>query len=132
MFHIHHVFGLAQKYFVVSLLCKVFPEGRVPEARDFFSIRLCGQANCMRWRNMLAVFHAGEALFHTGWFIESMATQVLVIFIIRNRRNPFKSRPNPRLVACSLSVAATVFFYPICGGVKLKEKFFSHDAQTAK
>ncbi len=43
---------------------------------------------------MLHVFHAGEKLFHTGWFVESMATQVLVIFIIRTRRNPFKSRPN--------------------------------------
>jgi Mg2+-importing ATPase len=61
---------------------------------------------------MLAVFHAGEALFHTGWFIESMATQVLVIFIIRTRRNPFKSRPNPWLVACSLSVVAAAVLLP--------------------
>ncbi len=53
---------------------------------------------------MLHVFHAGEKLFHTGWFIESMATQVLVIFIIRTRRNPFKSRPNLWLTLCSLSV----------------------------
>ncbi|MEA5114415.1 MAG: cation-transporting P-type ATPase [Geobacteraceae bacterium] len=61
---------------------------------------------------MLAVFHAGEALFHTGWFIESMATQVLVIFIIRTRKNPFKSRPNPWLIACSLSVVAVAVFLP--------------------
>ena len=61
---------------------------------------------------MLAVFHAGEALFHTGWFIESMATQVLVIFIIRTRKNPFKSRPNPWLVACSLSVLAVAVLLP--------------------
>jgi Mg2+-importing ATPase len=60
----------------------------------------------------LAVFHAGEALFHTGWFIESMATQVLVIFIIRTRKNPFKSRPNPWLVACSLSVVAAAVLLP--------------------
>jgi Mg2+-importing ATPase len=53
---------------------------------------------------MLHVFNAGEKLFHTGWFIESMATQVLVIFIIRTRRNPFKSRPNLWLTLCSLSV----------------------------
>ncbi len=53
---------------------------------------------------MLHVFHAGERLFHTGWFIESMATQVLVIFIIRTRRNPFKSRPNVWLTLCSLTV----------------------------
>lgn len=53
---------------------------------------------------MLHVFHAGEELFHTGWFVESMATQVLVIFIIRTRLNPFKSRPNIWLTVCSLSV----------------------------
>jgi len=61
---------------------------------------------------MLAVFHAGEALFHTGWFIESMATQVLVIFIIRTRKNPFRSRPNPWLVACSLTVVAVAALLP--------------------
>jgi P-type Mg2+ transporter len=61
---------------------------------------------------MLAVFHAGESLFHTGWFIESMATQVLVIFIIRTRKNPFKSRPNPWLVACSLTVVAVAVLLP--------------------
>jgi P-type Mg2+ transporter len=61
---------------------------------------------------MLAVFHAGEALFHTGWFIESMSTQVLVIFIIRTRKNPFRSRPNPWLVACSLTVVAVAVLLP--------------------
>jgi Mg2+-importing ATPase len=61
---------------------------------------------------MLAIFHANEALFHTGWFVESMATQVLVIFIIRTRRNPFKSRPNRWLVACSLTVAALAAALP--------------------
>ncbi|MGE5649292.1 MAG: HAD-IC family P-type ATPase, partial [Bacillota bacterium] len=61
---------------------------------------------------MLAIFHAGEALFHTGWFIESMATQVLVIFIIRTRRTPFRSRPNPWLVVCSLAVAAVAVLLP--------------------
>ena len=61
---------------------------------------------------MLAVFHAGETLFHTGWFIESMATQVLVIFIIRTRKNPFSSRPNPWLIACSLTVVAVAVLLP--------------------
>jgi P-type Mg2+ transporter len=61
---------------------------------------------------MLAVFQAGETLFHTGWFIESMATQVLVIFIIRTRKNPFRSRPNPWLIACSLTVVAVAVLLP--------------------
>ena len=50
---------------------------------------------------MLWVFHAHETLFHTGWFVESLATQTLVIFVIRTRRVPFfKSRPStPQLIA---------------------------------
>ncbi|OAI13517.1 magnesium-translocating P-type ATPase [Methylomonas koyamae] len=54
---------------------------------------------------LLAVLKADEALFQTGWFVESLCTQVLVIFIIRTRGNPFKSRAHPVLVATSLSIA---------------------------
>jgi Mg2+-importing ATPase len=61
---------------------------------------------------MLALFHAGEQLFHTGWFIESIASQVLVIFIVRTHRNPFNSRPNAWLAACSLAVVAVAALLP--------------------
>jgi Mg2+-importing ATPase len=61
---------------------------------------------------MLHVFNAGEQLFHSGWFVESMATQVLVIFIIRTRRNPFKSRPNFWLATCSLAVVLAAVLFP--------------------
>jgi magnesium-transporting ATPase (P-type) len=37
---------------------------------------------------MLGVFHAGPA-FRSGWFVESIATQTLVVFVIRTRRVPF-------------------------------------------
>ncbi len=53
---------------------------------------------------MLRVFHATQGLFHTGWFVESLATQVLVIFVIRTRLNPFRSPPHPILAATSLAV----------------------------
>jgi len=56
---------------------------------------------------MLSVLKANETLFQTGWFVESLSTQVLVIFIIRTRGNPFKSRAHPILVATSLSVMVT-------------------------
>ena len=55
---------------------------------------------------MLVVLKANETLFQTGWFVESLSTQVLVIFIIRTRGNPLKSRAHPLLVATSLAVAA--------------------------
>jgi Mg2+-importing ATPase len=62
---------------------------------------------------MLHVFRAHEALFQTGWFIESLATQVLVIFIIRTRGNPFRSRPSRLLTVTSLSVVALGALIPL-------------------
>lgn len=61
---------------------------------------------------MLKFFQAREALFHTGWFIESMTTQVLVIFVIRTRKNPFRSPPNRWLIACSMAVVAVAVALP--------------------
>jgi len=54
---------------------------------------------------MLFVLNANETLFRTSWFVESLSTQVLVIFIIRTRGNPFRSRANPVLVATSCAIA---------------------------
>jgi Mg2+-importing ATPase len=61
---------------------------------------------------LLWVFEAGEALFRTGWFIESMATQVLVIFVIRTRGAPWASRPDPWLAAASVAVVAVAVALP--------------------
>ena len=47
---------------------------------------------------MLWIFHAGPELFRAGWFMESLATQTLVIFVIRTAGNPFKSRPSRPLL----------------------------------
>jgi len=61
---------------------------------------------------LLWAFNATEALFQTGWFMESLATQVLVIFVIRTRGNPLHSRPNPLLLATSLAIAAVGILLP--------------------
>jgi Mg2+-importing ATPase len=61
---------------------------------------------------MLAVLHADEKLFQTGWFVESLCTQVLVIFIIRTRGNPLKSRAHPLLTATSLAVLTIAVLLP--------------------
>ncbi len=56
---------------------------------------------------MLLVFHATHELFRTGWFVESLATQSLVIFLIRTRRVPFfRSRPSFALTATTIAVVA--------------------------
>jgi Mg2+-importing ATPase len=61
---------------------------------------------------LLLVFHASEALFQTGWFIESLATQVLVIFVLRTRRNPLRSRPHPLLASTSVAVVVLAVVLP--------------------
>jgi Mg2+-importing ATPase len=53
---------------------------------------------------LLWLFDAGADLFHTGWFVESLATQTLVIFVIRTTGNPLRSRPSPALTATTLAV----------------------------
>src|SRR5581483_5870619 len=56
---------------------------------------------------MLRVFHAGPVLFRSGWFVESLVTQTLVIFVIRTRRVPFfKSHPSRPLLLATLTCAA--------------------------
>jgi Mg2+-importing ATPase len=62
---------------------------------------------------MLAFFGAGEALFQTGWFIESMTTQTLVVFCIRTRRLFFRSRPCRFLVATNLGAVALAIGLPL-------------------
>jgi Mg2+-importing ATPase len=61
---------------------------------------------------LLLVFHANEALFQTGWFIESLATQVLVIFVLRTRGNPLKSRPHLLLATTSVTVVGLAVLLP--------------------
>ena len=56
---------------------------------------------------LLGVLHAGAVEFRTGWFLESLATQTLIIFAIRTRRVPFlKSRPGLLLTISTLTVIA--------------------------
>jgi len=62
---------------------------------------------------LLFVFHASPSLFRTGWFLESLCTQTLVIHIIRTGKIPFiESRPSKFLVATSLSVVLIGFVIP--------------------
>ena len=61
---------------------------------------------------MLVVLQADEKLFQTGWFVESLCTQVLVIFIIRTRGNPLKSHAHPLLTVTSLAVVCIAVLLP--------------------
>lgn len=51
---------------------------------------------------LLHFFHATEVLFHTGWFVESLATQTLVLFVIRTAKAPWTNRPSVPLTVTAL------------------------------
>jgi len=80
---------------------------------------------------MLYVFHADAALFQTGWFVESLATQTLVIHVIRSRHSILKSRASLALTVSSLGVVAigsAIPYTPIghfFGFVPLPAAFFA-------
>jgi Mg2+-importing ATPase len=80
---------------------------------------------------MLWVFEAGPALFRTGWFVESLATQTLVIFVIRTAGPPWRSRPSRGLgwsVGACAAVGAVLPFTPLApwlGFTPLPPLFFA-------
>jgi Mg2+-importing ATPase len=62
---------------------------------------------------MYFFFQARGPLFQTGWFIESMATQILVVFVIRTSKSPFfLSRPSKWLLITCLGIVASALLIP--------------------
>ncbi len=62
---------------------------------------------------LLRLFHAGEPLFHTGWFVESLATQTLVLFVIRTMGSPWRSLPSRALTLTTLAIVAIGAALPV-------------------
>ena len=62
---------------------------------------------------MLWGFHAAAPLFRSGWFVESLATQTLIVFVIRTRRVPFfHSRPSTPLLVSVIAVVVVGALIP--------------------
>jgi magnesium-transporting ATPase (P-type) len=94
-------------------------------------MRVSSMFDVLTYYVMLVVLKADEALFQTGWFVESLSTQVLVIFIIRTRGNPLRSRPHPLLAVTSLAIVTIAVLLPFTplgtyfGFVPLPAKFYA-------
>ena len=65
---------------------------------------------------LLAVFHAAPAEFRTGWFVESLLTELAVAMVVRTRRPALRSRPGPLLLWSSVIVAAIAVGLPYAPG----------------
>ncbi|MGA2204555.1 MAG: magnesium-translocating P-type ATPase [Terriglobales bacterium] len=85
---------------------------------------------------LLHFFRASEAQFHTGWFVESLATQTLVLFVIRTAKNPLRSRPSSPLIATCLAAVGVGIYLPfsplagILGFTPLPAAYFGFVAVT--
>ena len=54
-----------------------------------------------------------EALFHTGWFVESILTQTLIVHVIRTRKIPFfQSMASPLLLFFTILIMAVAVYLP--------------------
>jgi len=67
--------------------------------------------------SLVFLLNASPELFRTGWFIESVMSEIIVTFSIRTKRRFYKSRPSKMLIATSVVVAslALVFVYSPIG-----------------
>lgn len=67
---------------------------------------------------LLEIFHVDIATFRAAWFVESMATQILVVFVIRTAARFWKDRPPLILTGTALAclvVALALPFLPFAG-----------------
>jgi Mg2+-importing ATPase len=61
---------------------------------------------------LLFVFHATIDQFRTGWFLESVLTELLIMLVIRTRRACLKSKPSRYLLIAILIVAGGTLILP--------------------
>jgi Mg2+-importing ATPase len=60
-------------------------------------------------------FDAGATLFHTGWFVESVITELTVLLVLRTQRPFFRSRPGNALLISSIGIAILTLALPYSG-----------------
>ena len=66
----------------------------------------------LTFAGLILLFHAAPEEFRTVWFLESMATQILVIFIIRTNGRPWSNWPHPALTLSSLAALLVAMVLP--------------------
>lgn len=79
---------------------------------------------------LLRIFRAGAAEFHTGWFVESLATQTLVLLVIRTMKSPFRSRPSVPLLLTVVSIVITGVWLPFSSVKKVGD--LAHPVELAE
>ncbi|MFL7790978.1 MAG: cation transporting ATPase C-terminal domain-containing protein, partial [Anaerolineae bacterium] len=61
---------------------------------------------------LLLVVRATTDQFRTGWFLESVLTELLILLVVRTQRPFFKSKPGRYLALSALAVAVVTLILP--------------------
>jgi Mg2+-importing ATPase len=61
---------------------------------------------------LMAIFHATPDLFRTGWFVESLLTELVVALTMRTRRPFFRSRPGRVLLLSTMALIPLAIAIP--------------------
>jgi Mg2+-importing ATPase len=61
---------------------------------------------------LIGLFAAGAELFRTGWFVESLLTEIVVALVVRTRRVFYRSRPSNMLLGSTAAIAVLAFLIP--------------------
>eukprot|EP01035_Chromulina_nebulosa_P010942 gene10941-14653_t len=61
---------------------------------------------------LLLVFHVDVATFQTGWFVESLLTELVIVGVMRTQRPFYTSKPSPLLVWTSVAAGAVAIALP--------------------
>ncbi len=94
---------------------------RTAEIRSFMFVfgALSSVFDVLTFVVLLELSGAVPEVFRTGWFVESLLTELLVLFVMRTRRAWWRSRPGGALVVATLAVAATTLALPYTGPGRL-------------
>ena len=65
---------------------------------------------------LLRLAPGAPALFRTGWFVESLLTELLVALVVRTRRPFYRSRPGRFLLASTIALVALALLLPSLPG----------------
>jgi Mg2+-importing ATPase len=61
---------------------------------------------------LLGVFRAAPELFRTGWFVESLLTELVIALVVRTRRPFFRSTPSRLLLVSTVALIVLTFLIP--------------------
>src|SRR5262249_25768492 len=61
---------------------------------------------------LMGVFHAEVTTVRTGWFVESLLTELAVTMVLRTRRRCYRSKPGRALTWSTVAIAVIAFAIP--------------------